>query len=134
MALLAIGRLGAAYVPLDKDYPQERIDFILRDSQAIAVLTMSGDEGAEYGIPSIPLFGTAGEALWRKRPRCRCSHLRRRRPPTYFTSGTTGKQRVSVGHGALLATLRGFWQQYFQGRKRWPTFSTFSVLNTVCRY
>lgn len=115
MALLAIGRLGAAYVPLDKDYPQERIDFILRDSQAIAVLTMSGDEGAEYGIPSIPLFGTAGEALWRKQATMPMfTSAAEKTAYILYTSGTTGKPKgVSVGHGALLATLRGFWQQYF---------------------
>jgi len=36
MVLLAIGRLGAVYVPLDQDYPQERIDFILQDCGAIS--------------------------------------------------------------------------------------------------
>lgn len=41
-----------------------------------------------------------------------------------YTSGTTGKPKgVSVGHGALLATLRGFWQQYFQGREALKTYS-----------
>ncbi|CAI1711099.1 Linear gramicidin synthase subunit D [Serratia marcescens] len=125
MALLAIGRLGAAYVPLDKDYPQERIDFILRDSQAIAVLTMSGDEGAEYGIPSIPLFGTAGEALWRKQATMPTfTPAAEKTAYILYTSGTTGKPKgVSVGHGALLATLRGFWQQYFQGREALKTYS-----------
>lgn len=92
MALLAIGRLGAAYVPLDKDYPQERIDFILRDSRAIAVLTMSGDEGAEYGIPSIPLFGTAGEALWRKQATMPMfTSAAEKTAYILYTSGTTGK-------------------------------------------
>lgn len=37
-ALLAVHRAGAAYVPLDPDYPQERIDFILQDSGAAVVL------------------------------------------------------------------------------------------------
>ena len=38
-ALLAVWKIGAAYLPLDPDYPAERIAFIVADSAADTVLT-----------------------------------------------------------------------------------------------
>ncbi len=38
-AIIGILRAGAAYVPLDPDYPPERVDFINRDSGAAVTLT-----------------------------------------------------------------------------------------------
>ncbi len=39
IGILAIIKAGAAYLPIDPSYPQERIDFILKDSQAHILLT-----------------------------------------------------------------------------------------------
>ncbi len=39
LALLAVLKAGAAYVPIDPDYPQQRIDFILDETRAQIVLT-----------------------------------------------------------------------------------------------
>ncbi|MNU97080.1 Tyrocidine synthase 3 [compost metagenome] len=38
VGLLAILKAGAAYVPLDPDYPNERLEYMLRDSAAMALL------------------------------------------------------------------------------------------------
>ncbi|WP_405559512.1 amino acid adenylation domain-containing protein [Streptomyces sp. NBC_01180] len=39
VALLAIVRTGAAYLPLDPEHPAERIEFVLRQSRAVCVVT-----------------------------------------------------------------------------------------------
>jgi amino acid adenylation domain-containing protein len=39
VAVLAILKAGAAYVPIDCEYPQKRIDFILRDTQVQVLVT-----------------------------------------------------------------------------------------------
>ena len=39
LGLLAILKAGGVYVPLDSDYPRERISFMLQDSQATVLLT-----------------------------------------------------------------------------------------------
>ena len=41
IAILAVLKLGAAYVPLDPSYPQQRLAFMVEDSQAKVVLTQS---------------------------------------------------------------------------------------------
>src|SRR5436309_5054700 len=41
VALLAILKTGAAYVPLDPDYPPERLAYILADCGARALVTVS---------------------------------------------------------------------------------------------
>ncbi len=41
VGLLAILKAGGAYVPLDPAYPQERLTFILRDTQAPVILTQT---------------------------------------------------------------------------------------------
>ncbi|MFI9557432.1 amino acid adenylation domain-containing protein [Nonomuraea endophytica] len=38
VSLLAVVRAGAAYVPLDPDYPQDRLDFMLNDARATILL------------------------------------------------------------------------------------------------
>ncbi|WP_262367419.1 AMP-binding protein, partial [Microbispora tritici] len=53
MALLAVLKTGAAYVPIDPGYPPERVAYLLADSEA-AVLVTTPDHN--------PLAGSAGSA------------------------------------------------------------------------
>ncbi|MFY9137451.1 amino acid adenylation domain-containing protein, partial [Zwartia sp.] len=39
VAMLAILKAGAAYLPLDPEYPQQRLDFMLTDSQSAVLIT-----------------------------------------------------------------------------------------------
>ncbi|MFB6583674.1 amino acid adenylation domain-containing protein [Streptomyces sp. NPDC056402] len=58
VALLAILKSGAAYVPVDPDYPQDRIAFMLTDARPSLVLT------ARAVSPALPAPGATTPATW----------------------------------------------------------------------
>ncbi len=57
IALLAVQRAGAAYLPLDPDYPQHRIDNILSDADVSLLITNSNIDAAagEHTAPLLNL-------------------------------------------------------------------------------
>ena len=105
VALMAVLKAGAAYVPFDPAYPAERLHFMLEDSAPVALLLQ--DEfrglfaGAENGVPVIDL---ANAALWRSFPETNpdpkslglaSQHL----AYVIYTSGSTGNPKgVLVEH------------------------------------
>ncbi len=107
IALLAVLKAGAAYVPIDPDYPQERIAFMLTDSSASLLLTTAKYAGAATpGTPSLRL-GTALTAA---------ANLPKTAPDVsvsghdqayiLYTSGSTGKPKgVQVDHQNLVNLL-----------------------------
>ncbi|MCX0242380.1 non-ribosomal peptide synthetase [Streptomyces drozdowiczii] len=113
-ALIAIVSAGGAYVPLDQAYPDERLEYILRDAAPQAVL-VGPDERARFsglldraGVPArVLVLGeepVLGEPPVATRP---APH-----DPAYviYTSGSTGRPKgVVVPHlsvAALLANTR----------------------------
>jgi amino acid adenylation domain-containing protein len=51
VAILAVLKVGGAYLPLDTTSPQERLDFMLRDAGAPAVLTLQSSLERLHGYP-----------------------------------------------------------------------------------
>ncbi|MBB4802526.1 amino acid adenylation domain-containing protein [Flavobacterium nitrogenifigens] len=62
-ALLAIMQCGAAYLPLDPDYPKERLEFMLTDSNARVLLTTKTLFAALPSWPQTLFIEDAVEAL-----------------------------------------------------------------------
>ncbi|MFC7642232.1 AMP-binding protein [Streptosporangium lutulentum] len=90
VALLAVHRTGAAYLPLDADYPRERVAFMLDDARPVCVLS--------DGLPD----GPPGELPGSYDPR----------HPAYviYTSGSTGRPKgVVVPHEGIVNRL--LWMQ-----------------------
>ncbi|ACU73925.1 amino acid adenylation domain protein [Catenulispora acidiphila DSM 44928] len=101
-ALLAVWRLGAAYLPLDPEFPAERTALILADSGASVLLTERALAG-RFGAHEIVVLEDAEAGA---RPvEVRSAGLE---APAYvlYTSGSTGRPKgVAVPHRALAAFL-----------------------------
>ncbi|MFK4099059.1 amino acid adenylation domain-containing protein [Streptomyces sp. NPDC019531] len=91
VALLAVLKTGAAYLPIDPANPQARIDALVADAGAAIVL----DEDA---LAAAPDTGADGDPGVRVHPR-QAAYL-------IYTSGSTGRPKgVVVEHGSLAAYL-----------------------------
>lgn len=108
VGMMAVQKAGAAYVPIDPNYPGERVGFMLEDSGASALLTQTSL------LDQMPSF--AGQVVnldreWEKiiqestiRPE-RCS-LPQNLAYVIYTSGSTGKPKgVAICHSSVVAFI-----------------------------
>ncbi|NUS62494.1 MAG: amino acid adenylation domain-containing protein, partial [Saccharothrix sp.] len=88
IALLAVIKAGGAYLPVDPEYPAERISFMLDDARPALVLTGIPDDAASCPAdrPAIPVL--PGNAAY-----------------VIYTSGSTGKPKAVVNTHAGVASL-----------------------------
>ncbi|WP_327432447.1 non-ribosomal peptide synthetase [Streptomyces sp. NBC_01236] len=107
VAMLAVLKAGGAYVPLDPAHPLERIEFVLRDSEARLLLTdqqLSGrlpDGIARLHIDA-PLPAATGQPP--KRPTVSPDNL----AYVIYTSGSTGVPKgVAVTHQCVVRLVCG---------------------------
>lgn len=123
IALVGVLRSGAAYVPLDPDYPHERLAFMMRDSGAELILTDGGPERVPVsaGVPALPARDLiAAPPVADPLPEFAISRL----AYVIYTSGSTGRPKgVQVTHtsvAALLGTLEeGVFGPAGSGRVGW---------------
>ncbi|WDF35892.1 amino acid adenylation domain-containing protein [Streptomyces sp. T12] len=113
VALLAVLKAGAAYVPLDTGYPAERLAFMVEDAEPTLVLTASGT--ARILPPGVPLLlldtdTTAFDAA-ELTDDDRLQPLRPEHPAyVIYTSGSTGRPKgVVVPHAGIVNRL--LWMQ-----------------------
>ena len=104
--LWAVAKTGAAFVPVDPEYPIDRIDYILNDSAATLGISESIDSGTVEWIHPDELDSGLGSAF----PITEYELVRPLRPenPAYiiYTSGSTGVPKgVTVTHTGLANLL-----------------------------
>ncbi len=104
VALLAVLRAGAVYLPIDLEYPRTRIDHIVTDADPVRVLTdRASVERLPDGTPTVLLDDLAGR-LADQSPVAAALPTPVPEDPAYltYTSGSTGRPKgVLVDHGAL---------------------------------
>ncbi|MCP4149891.1 MAG: amino acid adenylation domain-containing protein, partial [bacterium] len=114
-ALLAILKTGCAYLPIDPNYPRDRIQYILNDSQA-RILLIHGDE-AGRSVDPLPFDGHILnlQELWNtgeKEPWDTefppLPHVTADKPAyVLYTSGSTGKPKgVIVEHRNVIGLVK----------------------------
>jgi len=104
-ALLGVAKSGAAYVPLDTAYPEDRVQFMLTDAGCRVVLASSHlvDKVGE-GRSVIDVAGAEVRAASAERPEC--STTPERHCYTIYTSGSTGRPKgVVLTHRAVINTI-----------------------------
>ncbi|MDQ0937556.1 non-ribosomal peptide synthase/polyketide synthase [Streptomyces turgidiscabies] len=111
VALLAVLKSGAAYVPVDPGYPADRIAHILRDAGALLVLTTRDTEERlpDDGTPRLVL-----DAPGQASPPAGAAPATAPDPrhPAYviYTSGSTGRPKgVMISHRSIVNRLA--WMQ-----------------------
>jgi amino acid adenylation domain-containing protein len=102
VAVLGVMASGAAYVPLDPDYPAERIRYVLEDSGATVLLAQPATVEA-LGLQA-PGRTVLAPSEWPTRVKSRPRVRHAPDDPAYliYTSGSTGQPKgVVIGHAAL---------------------------------
>ncbi|MCP5048939.1 MAG: amino acid adenylation domain-containing protein, partial [bacterium] len=117
LAILAVLKTGGAYLPMDSDYPDNRIQFMLSDSNALILLShtarkarRSGKELINFSTPSLY---SPGNRRW-KRPTDQSPDA-----PAYvlYTSGSTGKPKgVLIRHESVVSLAFGRKKSYKMNR------------------
>ncbi len=109
VGLVAILKSGCAYLPLDPEYPEERIDFMLADSAVEVMVTQDELVGGfknfngkiETLSPNTPTLSNEGEA---QLPVVKPTDL----AYVIYTSGSTGNPKgVPIRHKNILASTEG---------------------------
>ncbi|WP_068056818.1 non-ribosomal peptide synthetase [Nocardia xishanensis] len=110
LAVWAVAKTGAAFVPVDTNYPAERIGHMVKDSGAVLGLTVSDAQRALPGLVEWLLLDdiefVSGLAVYSAKPITDADRVRPLRPahPAYviYTSGSTGTPKgVVVTHAGL---------------------------------
>ncbi|KAA1248809.1 amino acid adenylation domain-containing protein, partial [Mycobacterium simiae] len=121
VALLAVLKAGAAYLPIDPAYPDERIEYLLCDARPRTVIgreELKAAENAAAGLSAVALSDAD-----RRNP-LRPDNL----AYVIYTSGSTGQPKgVAVSHRAIAEHVNGFIAEWsVTAQDRWLQSSSVS--------
>lgn len=101
VALLGILKSGGAYVPIDPDYPQQRIDYIIKDSKSKVLideneLTRFRSEGKNYDNNNLRSINKVSDLIY-----------------VIYTSGSTGKPKgCMLEQKGVINRIEWMWEEF----------------------
>ncbi|MGW4531412.1 non-ribosomal peptide synthase/polyketide synthase [Nocardia sp. NPDC004340] len=142
VALLAVLKSGAGYVPIDPSYPADRIAYVLSDARPTSVITDStvrsaltrdGEPAPDLNI--VLLDGDSQE--WPDAPITDADRLTLLRPDdvayVIYTSGSTGRPKgVAVAHRNVVQLMANIVPEFdFDHEDVWTLFHSYAFDFTV---
>ncbi|HEV7506854.1 MAG TPA: non-ribosomal peptide synthase/polyketide synthase [Thermoanaerobaculia bacterium] len=100
-ALLGVWKAGAAYVPMDPSYPEDRLVYMLEDAGISLLVAGDATPGLlrTSGARIVPIGGADGTGEGRPQREAGTENL----AYAIYTSGSTGRPKgVEISHGALV--------------------------------
>src|SRR5581483_1342514 len=126
VAVLAVLKCGAAYVPLDPEYPRNRVEFMVQDSGARIVLSkkallegynLAGATVLDLDLATIANNLSSTPVPLSNSPASTVAYV-------IYTSGSTGKPKgVQIPHSAVV--------NFLESMRKQPGFSSNDVLLAV---
>ena len=107
--LLGVLKSGAAYVPVDPEYPDERVGYIIADAApAVIITTIDQEDRLPPGNRTVVLLDVENIAIGQMPAHNPRTHVTPRHMAyIIYTSGSTGQPKgVVVEHGSLVAFTR----------------------------
>ena len=109
VALLAVLKAGAVYLPIDPDYPEERLQFLVSDARVRALLVHAGHLEQLVSLYETPMFALDLQLETLDTPEtnpggtCAAADL----AYIIYTSGSTGQPKgVLLEHGGFINMIR----------------------------
>lgn len=116
VAMLGVLKAGAAYVPLDAQYPTERLSYLLSDSDSAVLLTETAllDRLPSHQVRTVLLDAEWGDVVGQPRTDPAVDGSGGSLAYLIYTSGSTGNPKgVLLTHRGIVNNLR--WRQ-----RNWP--------------
>lgn len=110
MALLAVLKVGGVYIPLDPAYPQDRLQYMVRDGQVNVLLT---DHPTQIEAPALIEVGAEQSRIAQHSPENLALEIfPEQLAYIIYTSGSTGQPKgVQITHQAVINFLQAHGQQ-----------------------
>src|ERR1051326_4803906 len=130
VALLAILKAGAAYVPMDPAYPLQRLSFILEDARASLLITeySLADTLADNTLPTLLMDAGWEQVAGHSTENLSLPFETEQAAYVIYTSGSTGKPKgVIVTHANVMRLFESTHRWYgFDERDVWTVFHSYA--------